>query len=265
MVGRNERTEGLEDTMGRPGLVNRALGAMVDWAEGLNRKYAKYGDRPVLDTADFPWSAEVEREWPVVRAELDRLLVRKEDLPGFHEIISEVRSISADQGWKTFLFTGFGATSEEASHLCPETWRVVNTIPGLKTALFSILEPGKHLQPHRGAYNGVLRLHLGLLVPDAGGPDELAIRVGNEVCRWQEGKALIFDDCFEHEAWNRSDQVRVVLMIDFVKPLRFPASAVNWLILHLAPFTPYIREAAKAQKQWERRFLQSGPTDARKT
>jgi len=261
MVGRNQRTAGLEDTMGRPGLVNRALSAMVDWAENLNRKYATFGDRPVLDVADFPWAADIEREWPLVRAELDRLLVRKEELPGFHEIISEVRSISADQGWKTFLFTGFGATSDEAANLCPETWRVSNNIPGLKTALFSILEPGKHLQPHRGAYNGVLRLHLGLLVPEANS-DQLGIRVGNEVCQWQEGKAVIFDDCFEHEAWNRTDQVRVVLMIDFVKPLRFPASAVNWLILHLAPFTPYIREAAKAQKQWERRFLQPGPTDA---
>jgi ornithine lipid ester-linked acyl 2-hydroxylase len=264
MVGRNQRTAGLEDTMGRPGLVNRALGAMVDWAENLNRKYAKYGDRPVLDLEHFPWTADIEREWPVLRAELDRLLVRKEELPGFHEIISEVRSISADQGWKTFLFTGFGATSDEAAHLCPETWRVSNTIPGLKTALFSILEPGKHLAPHRGAYNGVLRLHLGLLVPDAGS-DQLGIRVGDEICEWHEGKAVIFDDCFEHEAWNRTDQVRVVLMIDFVKPLRFPASMVNWLILHLAPFTPYIREAAKAQKQWERKFLQPGPTDATRT
>jgi len=107
-----------------------------------------------------------------------------------------------------------------------------------------------YLKPHRGPYNGVLRLHLGLLVP-ATPPQTVAIRVDNEVCHWQEGKVLIFDDSYEHEAWNHSNETRVVLFVDFVKPLRFPASFVNWLILNIALFTPFIREAKKAYKEWE--------------
>lgn len=240
--------------MTRPGLLNRALAGVVSWTEQLNWKYAKLGNRPVFDTAEFAWAAEIEREWHLVRSELDRLLTRKEELPGFHEIIGEVRSISTDNDWKTFLFVGFGAKSEQAARQCPHTWRIVQTIPGLQTAMFSILEPGKHLQPHRGPYNGVLRLHLGLIVPGTH-TDAVGIRVEDQVCHWEEGKVLIFDDAYEHEAWNRSAQTRVVLFVDFVKPLRFPASFMNWLIIHVAPFTPFIREGAKAQKNWEKGFF----------
>jgi beta-hydroxylase len=73
-------------------------------------------------------------------------------------------------------------------------------VPGLKTAMFSILEPGKHIPPHRDPYDGVLRFHLGLIVPEP--RDTLAIRVADQVLHWEEGKALVFDDHFEHEAWN---------------------------------------------------------------
>jgi beta-hydroxylase len=249
-----QRTAGLEDTMRRPGIVSRALMAFVAWAERLNLRYAKLGNPPVYDVAAFPWSAELEREWRAIRAELDRLLARKDELPGFHEIAAEVRSISTDRDWKTFLFCAYGMRSEAAIRACPETWRILRTIPGLKAAMFSIFEPGKHLPAHRGPYNGVLRLHLGLMVPDAP-PGAVAIRVADRVCGWEEGRALIFDDAYEHEAWNRSNEVRVVLFVDFVKPLRFPADLVNRLVLGLAVFTPFVREGYEAQKRWEKRFF----------
>ena len=88
-------------------------------------------------------------------------------------------------------------------------------------------------------------------------PDELAIRVEEQTCQWREGKILIFDDAFEHEAWNHTDQTRVVLFVDFVKPLRFPASLLNWLLLNLAVFTPFIREGTENQKAWEKRFYEA--------
>ena len=82
--------------------------------------------------------------------------------------------------------------------------------------MFSILEPGKRLPPHRGPYNGVLRLHLGLLIPEP--RERAAIRVGPEQHHWTEGRVLIFDDAYEHEAWNETEQVRVVLFVDFERP-----------------------------------------------
>jgi beta-hydroxylase len=244
-------TEGIKP-LERPSLVTRLVMRVVGWVERLNLLYAKLGNPPVYDNAVFPWAAEIEREWPAIRRELDRILLRQDALPGFHEISTDVSTISQDRGWKTFLLCGYGFRSERAIGQCPETWRIVQKIPGLTTVMFSILEPGKRLPPHRGPYNGVLRLHLGLIVSEP--RQQTAIRVGQQVCYWQEGRALIFDDAYEHEAWNNTARTRVVLFVDFVKPLRFPANLLNWLLLHLAMFTPFIREGSDNQRKWEQRF-----------
>jgi beta-hydroxylase len=248
------RTEGLEETMQRPGLLFRMLTGIIAWAERLNIRYTKVGNLPVFDNAAFPWAADVEKEWRLIRAELDKVLTRRDELPGFHEIAKDVASISTDRNWKSFLLCAYGHVSDEAVKACPETWRILQNIPGLKAAMFSIFEPGKHLPAHRGPYNGVLRFHLGLIVPEG----DIAIRVLDRTCHWDEGKALIFDDAFEHEAWNHSDKVRVVLFVDFVKPLRFPANLVNWILLNIAVFTPFIREGYEAQKKWEKLFFGEG-------
>jgi ornithine lipid ester-linked acyl 2-hydroxylase len=238
--------------MVRAGLASRILMAIVAWVERLNVKYAKLGNPCVYDNALFPWTAGLEREWRIIRRELERVLMRKEDLASFQEISVDVATITRDAGWKTFLLTGYGLSSRRNIALCPETWRLVQRVPGLKTAMFSIFEPGKHLPAHRGPYNGVLRLHLGLMVPEP--RENAAIRVGSHILHWQEGRVLIFDDAYEHEAWNRTGAVRVVLFVDFVKPLRFPANLLNWVLLNVAMFTPFVREGYDNHRKWERRF-----------
>ena len=238
----------------RPSLTTRAFMSVVAWVERLNLKFSKVGNPPIFDHAVFPWTKDVEDDWRAIRAELDRVLIRKEELPGFHELATDVASISQDRGWKTFLLAGYGFKSDANIKLCPNTWAACQKIPGLITVMFSILEPGKHLPPHRGPYNGVLRLHLGLIVPE---PRELlGIRVENSVYRWKEGEAVIFDDAYEHEAWNRTAHTRVVLFVDFRKPLRFPANVLNWLLLSLAVFTPFIREGMDNEKAWEKKFYE---------
>ena len=240
--------------LGRPSLVTRFFMRIVAWAERLNLAFSKVGNPPIYDKAVFPWARVIEQEWRAIRTELDRVLMRKDDLPGFHELSTDVSTISTDRGWKTFFLAGYGFRSEKNIKLCPETWRICQNIPGLITVMYSILEPGKYLPPHRGPYNGVLRLHLGLIVPEP--REELGIRVENELYRWREGEAVIFDDAFEHEAWNRTQHTRVVLFVDFRKPLRFPANFLNWLLLHLAVFTPFIREGMDNQKAWEKKFYE---------
>ena len=244
-------TDGIKP-MGRPSLVARAFMRIVAAVERLNLKCSKVGNPPIYDNAVFPWAKAIEAEWRTIRAELDRVLTRKDDLPGFHELSTDVSTISQDRGWKTFFLCGYGFKSDNNIKQCPETWRICRKIPGLITVMFSILEPGKHLPPHRGPYNGVLRLHLGLIVPEP--RDQLGIRVENEIYRWQEGEAVIFDDAYEHEAWNNTPHTRVVLFVDFIKPTRFPARFLNWLMLNLAVFTPFIREGMDNQKAWEKKF-----------
>ncbi len=221
----------------------------IEW---LNVRCAAAGNKRVYDLGDFPWAKALELEWRTIRRELDGVLLRKNDLPNFQDISTDVASITKDGGWKTFLLTAYGLNSSKNIALCPETWRLVQSVPGLKTAMFSIFEPGKHLPAHRGPYNGLLRLHLGLVVPEP--RDQVAIRVDDEICHWEEGRVLIFDDAYEHEAWNKTDKVRVVLFIDFVKPLRFPANVLNWLVLNLAVFTPFVREGYENHRKWEQHF-----------
>ena len=240
--------------LARPSLIARLFMGAVAWVERLNLKHSKVGNPPIYDNAVFPWAREIEAEWRLIRAELERVLTRKEDLPGFHELASDVSVISQDRGWKSFMLCGYGFRSEANIALCPQTWRICRKIPGLITVMFSILEPGKHLPAHRGPYNGVLRLHLGLIVPEP--REALGIRVETQVSRWQEGEAVIFDDAYEHEAWNNTPHTRVVLFVDFIKPTRQPARFLNWLLLHLAMFTPFIREGVDNQKAWEKKFYQ---------
>jgi aspartyl/asparaginyl beta-hydroxylase (cupin superfamily) len=253
----NFGTAGLKP-LTRPSLIIRVFMDMVAWVERLNLKFSKVGNPPIYDKAVFPWSGEIEREWRLIRGELDRVLTRKDDLPGFHELATDVATISQDHGWKSFMLCGYGFRSDRNIERCPKTWSICQKIPGLITVMFSIFEPGKHLPPHRGPYNGVLRLHLGLIVPEP--REQLGIRVEKDIYRWKEGEAVVFDDAYEHEAWNYTPQTRVVLFVDFRKPLRFPANFLNWLLLRLAVFTPFIREGMYNEQAWEKKFYTEAAT-----
>jgi beta-hydroxylase len=215
---------------------------------------SRHGDPPIYDTATFPWAAEVEREWKSVRSELDQVMKYRDKMPSFQEILKEVSTIQTDHNWKTYWLAGIGMDCSENAKRCPETMRLLSKIPGMKTAFFSILSPHKHIPAHRGAYNGVLRLHLGLLVPEP--REKCRIRIGNEIRHWTEGKCLIFDDTFNHEVWNDTEGYRVVLFVDFARPLKQPFHAMNEAFLSIGAFAPFLREAGDKQKKWERKFYQ---------
>ena len=140
---------------------------------------------------------------------LDAVLERREDLPNFQDISTDQLELTTDDNWKTYFFFGYGFKSEANCARCPRTTELLERIPGMKTAMFSVLSPGKHISAHRGPYKGVLRYHLGLKIPEPRAGCRL--RVGEEVRHWEEGGSLLFDDTFEHEAWNDTDGVRVVL------------------------------------------------------
>lgn len=209
-------------------------------------------DRHIYDRATFPWAAEVEAGWKSIRAELDQVMKYRDQIPSFHEILKEVTTITTDDQWKTFFLAGIGMNCEQNARRCPETMKLLKTIPGMKTAFFSILSPRKHIPAHRGAYNGILRFHLGLLVPEPRG--KCRIRIGNDFRYWSEGQSLIFDDTFNHEVWNDTDGYRVVLFVDFARPLKFPFHQMNEALLNIGTLAPFLREAGAKQKKWEKKF-----------
>ncbi len=207
---------------------------------------------PFLDPGLLPWTSVLEAHWEEIRAELDEVLLRRDDLPNFQDISTDQATITDDDRWKTFFLYGYGFRSEANCARCPRTAALVAQVPGMTTAMFSILSPGKHIGEHRGPYRGVLRYHLGLRIPS---PAERAgIRVGGEVRHWAEGGSLLFDDGYEHSAWNDTDGIRAVLFMDVVRPLRRPAADLNRALIRAIAVSPFVTDAKRRHEAWERRF-----------
>ncbi|MEO0378045.1 MAG: aspartyl/asparaginyl beta-hydroxylase domain-containing protein [Cyanobacteria bacterium P01_A01_bin.17] len=215
-------------------------------------KYSKVGDSVFFTNDQFPWSYELEADWEVIRAELDQVLTYASELPNFQDIMPRQQRLTQDDGWKTFYFHAFGFTAEKNCEQCPETWKLLKQVPGLKTAFFSILAPGKHIPEHYGKHKGIIRYHLALRVPEP--RENCWIMVDGHKRYWEEGKSLIFDDTFMHQVRNDTDGYRVVLFVDIARPLRFPLSLVNGLVSQGLRFSPLVQTAKANHQSWEKRF-----------
>jgi ornithine lipid ester-linked acyl 2-hydroxylase len=198
-------------------------------------------NRTFFRLADFQWTKEVEREFPVIRQELQTLLTQQRTMIPELKDLAESQSMIAQGEWRSFMFYVSGHKVEANCALCPETARIVKQIiPGMSSALFSVLAPGARITPHRGLFKGLLRYHLGLIVP----PDftSCAIRVGSDTHYWREGEGLVFDDTHQHEVWNNSDQTRAILLVDFARDLPFPLHQLNHVMIKLCGISPFVLE-----------------------
>lgn len=228
------------------------LGKVVRYLEGLVPQYSLVGDSVFFNKDQFPWAYELEANWQAIRQELDQVLPYAEALPNFQDISPRQGKIANDDRWKTFFFCAFGYKSQQNCDRCPKTAELLEKIPGLKVAFFSILAPGKHIPEHRGKHKGIIRYHLALKVPEP--REQCRIRVADQVAYWEEGKSLIFDDTFPHEVWNDTNDYRVVLFLDIERPLRFPLSWVNKAINYLVGLSPIVQVAKGNHESWEKQF-----------
>ena len=234
------------------GWVERIVNRLQDLVEAVIAHCSIHGDPPIYDSRHFPWVKDIEADWQKVRAEVDSVMKYRDAMPSFQDIVKEVGMIQGDDHWKTFFLKGVGMDCEENARHCPETMKVLAKIPGCTTGFFSILSPNKHIPEHRGPFAGVLRMHLGLMVPEP--RHQCRIRIADQVYSWQEGSAIIFDDTYNHEVWNDTDGYRVVLFVDFERPLRAPFKFINHWIINLAALAPFLREAKGKQKASEKKF-----------
>lgn len=225
------------------------------WIKKLEERVPEYslvGESIFFSKEQFPWVEELEANWQVIRQELDQVLPYADSLPNFQDISPRQGNIADDDRWKTYFFCAFGYTSQQNCQRCPETAKLLQNIPGLKVAFFSILAPGKHIPPHCGKHKGILRCHLALKVPE---PREACrIRVADQIAYWEEGKSLIFDDTYEHEVWNDTNDYRVVLFLDIARPLRFPMSLLNWVVNTAIGISPIVQIAKGNHESWEKQF-----------
>jgi aspartate beta-hydroxylase len=202
-----------------------------------------------LDRSLFPWIEHMEAQTDAIREELLQLL-RSEagrERVFTNEAVEQVnlRGLNAAPSWNGYYFYRHGVRREDNCSSCPVTARTLELLPLSHVrehgpeVLFSVFTAGTHLLPHRGVTNTRLVGHLPLIVP----PD-CALNVGGEIHEWHEGRAVIFDDTYEHEAWNRSQQTRVVLIFDLWNP--HLTEAERAAIAQLVPAMGDFRQAAEA-------------------
>ncbi len=227
---------------------------LCNWTDGALARYSAVGNPPVFDTALFPWARELERNWRSVRAELDRVLADREGIPPVRAIARDNDKIARDERWRSFLFWGFGQRCDENCSRCPETARLVDNIPGLQMAFFSILSPGAHIPLHIGLSKSMLTAHLALRVPKDSA--RCTIQVGEEYYHWQEGRVFIFDDMYDHQVWNNTDEDRVVLLMNIKRPERFPGSLIQGAFLGAVRHSPYVKDGTRSIKRWAQEALE---------
>jgi aspartyl/asparaginyl beta-hydroxylase (cupin superfamily) len=217
----------------QPGAVSPSVDLALDLLLGRRQLYVQeptsfyfpgLPQRQFYEAAEFDWAEAFEAAAPEMLNELEALLDRQ---PGDFAPYVQTRPdrpaaanhLRDDPSWGAHYLWEQGAIVPEHAALAPATLRALELAPmpvitdRSPMALYSLLRPGTHIKPHNGMLNTRLICHLPLITnPDC------ALRVGNETRSWQQGRLLIFDDSIEHEAWNRGDATRIILLFEIWRP-----------------------------------------------
>lgn len=148
---------------------------------------------------------------------------REEILKEFQSVKSDVYSpyfnqsvVNQENIWKTISFKFWTVNYYKNQKLYPVITKTLNQIPGLLTASINKLEAGGLIVPHNGDSNGFYRCHIGLDIPAE--LPEAGFKVLDESRSWEEGELLVFCDANMHEAWNKSEKDRYILVFDVIRP-----------------------------------------------
>ena len=199
------------------GKLGRELGKLVD------RAYFRHDggtERPVFFDVGttHPALRVIDDNYDTIREELLAILPHMQGIPRYHEVDGAQYAISSPgtAAWRTFFVSlrGVGERLPNRAR-CPRTAEIVERVPGLLGAFFSILEPGKSVPAHDGPHYYYLRYHTAFVVPREKPP---RIRVKDRYYTWKERESVLFDDSWNHEVHNEADEVRVVLITDFLRP-----------------------------------------------
>ena len=182
------------------------------------------------DPSQFKGVHELEAATTAIRSEYEALIRTKtaELVPYTqypdHVPLAQWRELNNNRDWTAIHLVQNGRRVEANAEHCPKTLDLLSKLPqpqipnASPNAMFSLLAPNTRIPPHTGVANVRLVAHLPLIVPPGCG-----FRVGGTTIEWEVGKLIVFDDTMEHEAWNDSDELRVVLIFDLWAPALKPA------------------------------------------
>ncbi len=187
------------------------------------------GDKTFYDTKNIAWIKDFEDNFQAIKNEYLNIVQSGIAIPNWQSI-SDDPNVRVGNDWKIFLLKAYKKPIEKNSVLCPFTATLIAKYPFIYTTWFSILEAGKVIPIHRGPYNGILRYHLALVVPQDS--KNCFIKVGVDIANWQEGKSILFDDTHLHAVWNNTNEKRIILFVDVERPLPFPFNYFNRFIIN---------------------------------
>ena len=137
--------------------------------------------------------------------------------------------------WTRLYLKWFKRIDPIGSVLCPESTAIIHSMPNIQTAMFSVLKPGAKIVPHRGPYCGCIRLHMGLITPN---DDNCFINLDGKSYSWRDGEVILLDDSYEHYVENNTNEYRVILFCDIIRPMHFIGDIVNeFLINNISEYT----------------------------
>lgn len=196
----------------------------IKWYPGLSRQ-------SWYDPGQFPVTRELESHFTEIKAEALKVQT------GYY--YEEAENIGRTGSWQVCMFYEQGRRNDRVCSMCPTSTAVIDGNDSIRRTAgliyLSRMAPHTHVAAHQARGNIRVRCHLALRVPRG----DCAIRVGDRVHHWEEGKCIVFDDTFEHEVWNRTDEERLVLLIDLWHPDLTPLErdaldTINWLSMTIA-------------------------------
>lgn len=199
--------------------------------DALNEKFIAFagGEKraPFMDPVDvLPFGATLDENFELIRSEISELLLRKK-LTRYEEI-DKKRADEVSKDWKLFYVKLLNEYNDLGKRLCPTIYRLTKDQTNILSIAVAVLEPGVRLAAHSGPYAGILRYHLGVEVPAVNPP---YIRVKDQYYTWQVGKSVVLDDVFDHEVYNEASERRVILIVDFSRPMPRLYDALNKMYL----------------------------------
>ncbi|KRB23488.1 MULTISPECIES: aspartyl/asparaginyl beta-hydroxylase domain-containing protein [Mesorhizobium] len=187
----------------------------------IRRVYERRIEAPaILDTAiEFPNAAKFIDAWREIRGEAMGVHLGK--VPRFHDIMPEQAEISANDGldWRMFVLKAYDMAVPENLARMPVLSRLLAECPEVKSAAISFLAPRKHIPSHRGPFRGIMRFHLGLVIPrQADGRPATVMMIDHQEKRISDGEGMLWDDTYPHEVMNNADEARIALLLDVWRP-----------------------------------------------
>lgn len=216
---------------------------MLPTIDRVLMRSSELAESPILANGNFPWITELEKQWPVILAEAESLLKQRSKLPPVRELSKEHHKIAVDDRWRSFFLWGYGVRIDANCERCPNTAAIVDRIPGILGAFFSVMEAGGHIPRHTGPTKAILTSHLGLIVPRERERCHMDV-AGNDVV-WEPGRVVVFDDMYPHEVWNDTGEDRVILLLHIQRPLRFPGSVLRNIFFAALRASPFVRDGLR--------------------